>query len=435
MKEPFRLTFILSLVLLVVIFVAVFHEDLVTKANRFQYKTSDTADTADTADSDQKVQRDLQFLLKDEYIRERHAGCFAKSMYVEKEKDKVDYQRVWKYSLLGKNVTKSVRYNHLCPWMKNRYNCATSKTDIKYGESATDWKMILESETDQCDLWQLAHDIGGPVGLANILVQRRVQDTQRRLQNMESVSSEKNVATEEWLLEEQKRTMYNVVFFGNSYLRQIIEAFLCSWSHEITHSLSQKGAHYGISVADMAARNGALIRMDELGVMERMPMPWEGEGCKLKDIDHFYDKDVMRPRECDGFDDNIFMVEFGNVLRIAYIFHPINYEDIPALLEMVHLQPKTVDTMIMNDNSQQIFRNDLELRDRFSVTGAYQRRIMWGTPYARLETFQNRDIGRWFGADNPWTFNPPDGHACMPGPPDDEVNFILHLLYSNSRVY
>ena len=34
----------------------------------------------------------------------------------------------------------------------------------------------------------------------------------------------------------------------------------------------------------------------------------------------------------------------------------------------------------------------------------------------------------YFGADNPAMDKVPDGHSCMPGMPDDQVNIILYIL-------
>eukprot|EP00984_Skeletonema_dohrnii_P019678 scaffold9468_cov130-Skeletonema_dohrnii-CCMP3373.AAC.4 len=42
----------------------------------------------------------------------------------------------------------------------------------------------------------------------------------------------------------------------------------------------------------------------------------------------------------------------------------------------------------------------------------WDNRIEWD--YNHFKTIQKRDVGRWFGANNP-----PDDHACMPGLPDD----------------
>jgi len=83
-------------------------------------------------------------------ITNKHSGCFSATFFSkEGNTKKLNYAQLMKYSLLGKNVTKSVRYNHLCPYMKIRYNCAKNKT-LQYGKSAYDWKLILEQGTNKC---------------------------------------------------------------------------------------------------------------------------------------------------------------------------------------------------------------------------------------------------------------------------------------------
>lgn len=49
----------------------------------------------------------------------------------------------------------------------------------------------------------------------------------------------------------------------------------------------------------------------------------------------------------------------------------------------------------------------------------------WNGIFRKL---QEENLGRHFGADNPWITNPPDNHPCMPGIPDDKVDLLLHLL-------
>jgi hypothetical protein len=107
---------------------------------------------------------------EDTAIRSRHPVCFSENMFSESEEDglnnELNYTDVLKYSLLGKNVTNSVRYNHLCPWMLPRYNCGKSKKQSKkqaYGESPVDWKLTLHNGSEQCILWDLIHDLGGPL--------------------------------------------------------------------------------------------------------------------------------------------------------------------------------------------------------------------------------------------------------------------------------
>jgi hypothetical protein len=220
---------------------------------------------------------------------------------------------------------------------------------------------------------------------------------------------------------------------GNSYLRQIFEALKCSWSNDITYTVMQKDNYY--AGKGLSKRKGGRVRMDELGEMERMPMVWEGNMCTLEDEKEFYRQDVPTPRHCSGtlYDDNIAIVEFGRKIRFHYLFRPQFIEDLPGVLkEKLDLDPKDVDVLLFNDGLEKTVEKHSELLDIFSASGAWQRRLVW--PYKSFKKIQQRDIGRWFGADNPWITHVPDGHACMPGPPDDEVNLLMYLLYSNSVI-
>jgi hypothetical protein len=145
---------------------------------------------------------------------------------------------------------------------------------------------------------------------------------------------------------------------------------------------------------------------------------------------------VPTPQHCsqsNKYEDNVAVVEFGRKIRFYYVFRPQIYEDLPGLLkEKLDLDPKDIDVLLFNDGQDETFKENSDLLDILSASGAWQRRLVW--PYWSFEEMQLRDIGRWFGADNPWITSKPDGHACMPGPPDDEVNLLMYLLYSNSVI-
>ena len=60
--------------------------------------------------------------------------------------------------------------------------------------------------------------------------------------------------------------------------------------------------------------------------------------------------------------------------------------------------------------------------------------MTWPKNIKLFKEIQQRDARQWFGANNPWIIDSPDTHACMPGPPDDEVNLLLYLIFSNATV-
>lgn len=89
------------------------------------------------------------------------------------------------------------------------------------------------------------------------------------------------------------------------------------------------------------------------------------------------------------------------------------------------LDPREVDAIVFNSGSARVVERDYpDLLDVFHQTGAWQSKITtW--PFINFKGKQRENIGRYFGADNPWIDSPPDLHACMPGMPDDEANMLL----------
>jgi len=228
------------------------------------------------------------------------------------------------------------------------------------------------------------------------------------------------------------KTMINVAMLGNSYLRQIFESFLCTWSHELTFSLFEKDGKYDPSIAGMKLRNNAPLTFDELGDMEPMPNPNDNQ-CHVASVDEFYEDGLETPHKCKGYTDGIAVAEFGGSMRIYYMFRPWMHLNLTRVMtEKLNLIPEELDILIFNDDQQHTIEKDAHLSEVFKASGAWDNRIEWD--YNHFETIQKRDVGRWFGANNPWVSHPPDGHACMPGPPDDEVNLLLYLIYTNSFI-
>ena len=153
---------------------------------------------------------------------------------------------------------------------------------------------------------------------------------------------------------------------------------------------------------------------------------------KIQKLQKFYRPGVELPKErVDTPNDSIAMVEFGNRIQIFYVFHPEVIANFTELLnKKFDLDPSDVDKIILNNKSV-IEKMEEPLRLLFeSNKGVWQTRSIW--PYFTFEDLQRRDIGRWFGADNPWIYDPPDSHSCLPGVPDDEANLLLFLIFSNA---
>jgi len=351
--------------------------------------------------------------IKNQSVGKKHSNCFIETMFNNSE---FLYRDTTYYTLMSNNLTDSMRYDHLCPYMKNRYNCGT-KEKAMYGGNAYDWKLMLRDQGREervCNLWDLINDLQGPAGIG-----KKVLDDWQTRQGSDRIKR-------------ANKTMINVAMLGNSYLRQIFESFLCTWSHELTFSLFEKDGKYDPSIAGMKLRNNAPLTFDELGDMEPMPNPNDNQ-CHVASVDEFYEDGLETPHKCKGYTDGIAVAEFGGSMRIYYMFRPWMHLNLTRVMtEKLNLIPEELDILIFNDDQQHTIEKDAHLSEVFKASGAWDNRIEWD--YNHFKTIQKRDVGRWFGANNPWVSHPPDGHACMPGPPDDEVNLLLYLIYTNSFI-
>jgi hypothetical protein len=149
----------------------------------------------------------------------------------------------------------------------------------------------------------------------------------------------------------------------------------------------------------------------------------------------FYRKGVRLPNKLFPFgtSDDLAMVEFGNSIQFYYMFRPYVLSNLTGVFEKSFgLDPADVNMLLFNDDQEKVVARHADLMRIFESTGVWQARSIW--PYSSFKRIQKRAIGRWFGADNPWITRVPDSHACLPGPPDDEVNLLLFLLFSKARI-
>ena len=344
-------------------------------------------------------------------------SCFSDELFITlKDGRKVfNLLKVGKYALMGKNVSKSYRYNHFCPWMRPRYNCARSST--MYGEDAADWKLVLQANipnitSTTCNLWEFINDLGGPSGVG----QKMIQDAT----NPHSTQAR------------QDKRAVNVLVLGNSFMRQMLQALKCGWSHDITLSLMQKGASYNSDIASIKATKGKIyISLNQTGDMERMPLMWE-QPCKVEKQPQYYRSGVEVPLQCSFqslYDDRISLVEFGKTIRFHFIYYPNRFrlDDLETIMKDKLLLTKSkVDMLIYN---QALY---IDLFKKLVPEQVWFRKSEFRL--GGLKRLQNKELGKWFGADNPWIYQAPDMHSCMPGPVDDLVNMFLYIAYSGASL-
>lgn len=385
-------------------------------------------------------------------LKERHPHCFSNHLFVDSNNKKHlkannkrrlrPIEEIGKYKLIGRNVKTNEIYDHQCPYfLKDRYNCARNNTDIlEYGDNPTDWKLTLippHVNAGECNLWDFVHELGGPVGVANAQ-EIDGDDDGDGANKTKLISIPKN---------QRKKKPFVVLMMGNSYLRQAFEALSCGWSPDITDYRATINATACWSMAcmkEMEKQGKLTFDMDEVGNVtsllteaKKSCVADESSSCKPKNskIEAFYRKGVRLPNNffSSKTNDNLAMVEFGNSIQFYYMFRPYLHSNLTAVLEKgFGLDPADVNTILFNDGQDEEIARHTDLIRIFKSTGVWQRRSIW--PYSSFQNIQTRDIGRWFGADNPWITHVPDGHACMPGPPDDEVNLLLFLIFSKAQI-
>jgi hypothetical protein len=313
------------------------------------------------------------------------------------------------------------RYDHYsCYVMKARYNCAHPPDYDK--PEASDYELVLylgyDNNTKPCRLRSLVDALGGPSGLA-----QRPTPTSDMLTNAPT----------------------RIALHGSSYLRQMWEAMVCGFREDITE-LQVKNPGPSISLSALKKRGNKPIEFFEIGKPIRGNSFIQNKGChgaSQKDLASFYHPSATQipDRTISGCDDGIAMVRFQNATEIYYVFRAqmlsenalnrvySDYFQITLSNSTDTLVPVSAefDALVWNIGTKKpknMFPKGVTARYEFSVAH-------W---LPTLKAMQRRDLGVYFGADNPWITKPPDGHPCMPGIPDDEVNLLLYVLYTGYTI-
>jgi len=324
---------------------------------------------------------------------------------------------------------KTPSYDYLCGFMKPRYNCAGSPVK----PSAFEWKLVLKSvsSNSSCDISTLVDSYEGPSGIANYLLSRS-----NIIKNSKSIN--KNESTRN-----QQKKIVKVLFIGNSYIRQIFEALACRWYNEITDTCFQNSGAVpslaflrsrGIDPFGNKTGEGTrYIDINEIGNFTHINL--QKEQCHdFRQI--FYRDNVTLPANISSIpscNDNIAYIEFGASIRFYNLIRPDIYKPnaINYFMNQLSLKPESIDYIFFNND------HDKHLPKSFA---SKIRKLVWNARrdlsvlLQKLAIIQKKYTGKFYGADNPWITNPPDGHGCMPGVPDDEANLVLFSLLAQNRI-
>ncbi|KAJ1456121.1 hypothetical protein M885DRAFT_518646 [Pelagophyceae sp. CCMP2097] len=237
----------------------------------------------------------------------------------------------------------------------------------------------------------------------------------------------------------------NILIMGNSFLRQTFEAMACRWAANVTGgtlaTMTPPMNVGGLKVTE---------RYDVYSALGLRRLPFGDDmtpDCHGGSADKFYANFSMGESGCR---DDISFVEFFGGLRVFYLFRPWAYQGgALALLKRLDLKPEQVDVLVCNDHcgltapgsggrrvmkaAVRQFRNLLQTKpgeakclqadaafvDFGDVRAALQRQLRFASPHGA------------YGATNARLTD--DGHPCLPGLPDDEVDILFSALADGSN--
>eukprot|EP00539_Tryblionella_compressa_P000484 CAMPEP_0178747746 /NCGR_PEP_ID=MMETSP0744-20121128/8495_1 /TAXON_ID=913974 /ORGANISM="Nitzschia punctata, Strain CCMP561" /LENGTH=425 /DNA_ID=CAMNT_0020401021 /DNA_START=468 /DNA_END=1742 /DNA_ORIENTATION=- len=361
-----------------------------------------------------------------EYIQLHFPQCISTT-------GKIALNTMGSYQLRQQHTWK--RYDHsTCFVMKARYNCAhPPQNNGTTPRKASDYELVLNLSNNSatsnnsspstsstapsqsyCRIGELVEAMGGP---GNLNLPHKSELKSDGINNTKPPT---------------KRT---ILIQGSSFVRQLWESLVCLFSSNITKIMVQEGGPT-ISLAAFQKRHGKKIQVEELGTRIDNMSRLEHEGCHGPDdnnITKFYDPlaEHVPTRNIYNCNDNIAMVEFDHKVRIHYMFRPEEYE--PEAFETVYKEywginnaTETIDALVYNFG---VRREGNFVPPSFQLAAARRQNINAREWLGQLKTIQLRDLGVYFGADNPWITHPPDYHPCMPGIPDDQAHLLLYLLW------
>lgn len=357
------------------------------------------------------------------FLQQYHPNCFPSQLR----------HNLWDHfdpAFIRKPSFQRPRYDHqTCFVMKARYNCALSRhedSDVAgippFGESF-DFEMVLlptwraklnnslgAFSGHNCNLNGLVKDMGGPMALATF-------GADIPAGRLPAPATAEKISPQ-----------FTAVVQGNSYLRGVWEALVCGFSNQITYiQLLSRGPK--MSQANILIRNGTLLGVEDLGTPISQSFT-EGsassddfakQGCHAPGrsaMFQYYWPNVTVPPSLPGCSDDMAVVEFGKAIRFVFLFHPSRFqtEALRVAYERLGIAQQRKDEAISEAGNSNEFPIDLLVWNGGEMTHrmlAPQRIIQLDDLLPRLVTAQNRSVGRFFGANNPWISNPPDNVSVV----------------------
>lgn len=319
------------------------------------------------------------------------------------------------------NQSEPPRYDHVsCFVMKARYNCAY-RPDYPL-EKPHHYELALRFHDSNNSDGENLRDCS-----LRTVIDRALSS--RILPTLKSANDQVLNPNHKW----------HIVLQGNSFVRQIWEALACTLpASRISDFIVQRGGP-GIQLKDFTRRKGRLVGLDELGdALENRTWVQE-KGChgdKSSDLTPYFRRRAIKPPNMPDCNDNVAMIELDSMWRFYYIFKPTMYTND----SLVHLyddrlrMPRKSTSLLETSTAVLVWNYVMKVPQNISPPIPVSRELQVESWSWKLRDLQLRDIGQFFGANNPWIKNPPDFHPCMPGIPDDEVNLLLFALWTGSNI-
>jgi hypothetical protein len=353
----------------------------------------------------------------------------------------------------------------------------TTKTKTStVSNHSNDTKDFDLSSSTVCDLQKFVHDAGGPAGVGRRMLQnyQKTKDIATTTTDdavNDAVIDDHDEPTEEPIIE--------VLLVGTSRFRQIFEALVCGFSDQMTDLRLQLGG-------PVFNKDHKLMNAEEIGPLVDHEFFKKGS-CYLPeaqaDYSEFFRKDgTVVPNNHERCNDNIGMVEFssssggggaktngttssGGRIRFYNVFRPWAWTNVSPALEALGIEKKHKLDFVLweprdeaddpswqyssSSNLKSLYESIFDIQTTTITTSSSSgsennptaandvsaSNIEQHDAHELYKEIQVRDTGRYFGADNPWITTPPDEeHPCMPGMPDDKVNFLLWYMLSLSAI-
>ena len=222
----------------------------------------------------------------------------------------------------------------------------------------------------------------------------------------------------------QQRT--HILILGNSFMRQVFEAIANRFRKYVTAGVLNAYAPKGYGRAATKLKPTMYAKLSDFKFLS---LPMNGSmnpGCHGWDVAKYYKQEP--PPSLQRCEDSVAWFELNQTLRIYYIFRPWAItEGVHGILQKFGINIHAVDVLVCNENCGQTgtqVRNELMRSCRGSAGG--KQFIDFGPVRANLQAQLRRDANSTYGATNARSHN--DGHPCMPGLPDDEVDILFAAI-------